>query len=87
VLRCPIPALGKYSPCPDAESDDSKEGGKEVLREDKTVLYVHVRSEEEEYKQKEQKQQGVQDWHSLIANLRGSVKVYTKNRNYYYYYL
>ena len=51
--RCPIPALGKYSPCP--ESADSKEGGKEVLREDKTVLYVHIRSEEE-YKQREQKQ-------------------------------
>ena len=76
--RCPIPALGKYSPCP--ESADSREGGKEVLREDKTVLYGHIRSEEE-YKQREQKQKGVQDWHSLIANLRGSVKVYTKNRN------
>jgi predicted metal-binding protein len=38
VLRCPISALGIYSPCP--ESADSKEGRKEVLREYKTVLYT-----------------------------------------------
>jgi hypothetical protein len=43
----------------------------------KIRLYCMYIQDQKKSINKEQKQKGVQDWYSLIANLRGSVKVYT----------
>ena len=59
MRRCLISALGKQSPC--LESADSREGGKEILREDKAALYVQKRSGEEEYEQRTKNKNAIKD--------------------------